>query len=412
VIKCLLPGRSVITAGILLLTAWTMLHAVQKPSYVKSSGFFTLNGKLYDANGVEFIPRGVNNPHVWSDDYGQFYAYQALSGIARLKTNCIRIVWETSRMSVDHLENVIKKVIDLKMIPMIELHDVTGKTGEHDLLRMADFYIRGDVKPILSRYEKHLLVNIANEWGDHGTSDTYWRDTYKKAVKKMRDAGIDNLLVIDAPAWGQGSWAILNQGQRIIDSDPQKNILFDLHMYATFNPPANIGDVLQAFVDKKLPLVIGEFGYNHNNGNNNLQCKVDAREILKQCQNKGIGYIAWSWSGNNSENSWLDLSNNYSHNSLTWWGKLVFESANGITATARQASVFSKTASTIRPIPHQSPARSRASIRLIATPASGLPGPACGLDGSTFDLRGRRLQPGSLPPRIMPVQPIVPGETR
>jgi len=75
--------------------------------------------------------------------------------------------------------------------------------------------------------------------------------------------------------------------------------------------------------NRGIPIIVGEFGYNYNNGNNNLGCKVDALYLMQTCRNLGIGFIAWSWTGNNSENAWLDMTSPSDWKTLTYWGKMV-----------------------------------------------------------------------------------------
>ena len=67
--------------------------------------------------------RGVNNPHAWYDNYGRWYAYNALYHIAAAKSNTVRIVWEkNSVLTVNDLDKVLTEAINQKLVPMIELH--------------------------------------------------------------------------------------------------------------------------------------------------------------------------------------------------------------------------------------------------------------------------------------------------
>jgi mannan endo-1,4-beta-mannosidase len=300
---------------------------------LSSRGFTVSDTKLLDANGKEFMIRGVNSPHVWYLNESM----KALTTLAGLKVNCVRIVWQTSG-SAAQLEKVIKQCIKLEIIPMVELHDYTGNKTTEKLLEAVAYYLRPDVKEILLQYEKYILINIANEWGDYFTTSDYWQASYSKAIERMRNSGIKTTLVIDAPNWGQGIQAILQNGKAMLDIDLQKNLLFSVHAYYFWNDPVTIDTFLQKAYDASIPLIIGEFGYNYNNGKNNLKCTVDHKAVLRKCQKLGYGYLAWSWAGNDSTNRWLDMSD---WKNLTWWGKEIFEGENGITSTAKKASVFS-----------------------------------------------------------------------
>lgn len=298
-------------------------------------GFRTQDTQLIDATGHPFIIAGVNNPHAWFRER----AYQALDDIAVTGANTVRIVWQT-RGQVDNLERVIRKCIALKMIPMVELHDVTGNASGERLLDMARYYCRDDVKAMLMQYQRYLLINIANEWGSHKVTTQYWLQSYTDAVAMMREAGYKTTLVVDAPGWGQNIKPILKRGRELIENDPLHNVLFSVHMYGSWNNPNEITEKLEAAKKENLPLIVGEFGYNYDNGHNNLHCKADHRVILETCYRLGYGFMPWSWTGNNRENAWLDMVENSDWNTPSWWGREVIDGEFGIRQAAQRAKVF------------------------------------------------------------------------
>lgn len=261
--------------------------------------------------------KGVNNAHIWWDSQ----AYFALEAIKKQGFNAVRIIWQTNGTAA-RLKQIIDRCKALGLKPIPELHDVTGGTNASEIERMVNYWI--GCKTVLS---KDIWINIANEWGPAG--GTLWRDTYKNAISKIRAAGMNNPLVIDAPDWGQDSECIKAYGRELLNHDPQRNIVFSIHMYQRWNDPAKVRTELTAIKQLGLPIIIGEFGYNYQNGNNNLNCRVDAEALITICKKLGIGYLAWSWSGNNSENAWLDLTDNWGN--LTPWGKLVVNAMNGNT---------------------------------------------------------------------------------
>src|SRR5262249_20168796 len=156
-----------------------------------SRGFFVVSGRLYDKFGNDFVMRGLNSPHVWFDVGDQYLAYNALDNMAAFGANTIRVVWETAG-GATLLRRVLRRVVEMKMVPMVELHDTTGATANQRLLDMTAYYARADVKQVLLDYEEFLLVNIANEW-----SGTDFRGGYQAAVSAMRAAGLNHTLVID-----------------------------------------------------------------------------------------------------------------------------------------------------------------------------------------------------------------------
>ena len=318
--------------------------AVQKPAGSASKGFFVVNGRLYDKFGNDFIVRGVNNPHIYFDSGNRYLAYQALDQIAKDGANTIRIVWNTTG-SAATLARVIRRVVELHMIPMVELHDVTGSavvTGNSTatppipgLLDMAAFYARDDVKQVLLAYENFLLVNIANEWS--GT-DTDFRAAYQMAVFQLRTAGINHTLVIDSNGHGQNSDRIIADGPALLAGDPQHNLLFSLHMYEEYSTSAagqaHITTALGQAAAMHLPLLVGEFG------GMAAGLTVDFQLILSECGRLGLGYIPWSWKGNDPPLAYLDMAVDWPGQTLTAWGMAVIQGANGISTTARPASIF------------------------------------------------------------------------
>lgn len=83
-----------------------------------------------------------------------------------------------------------------------------------------------------------------------------------------------------------------------------------------------------------VPVVIGEFGAEHTNGD------VDEATIMNYCQEKKVGYLGWSWKGNNSDLAFLDIANDWSGTSYTSWGNTLINGTNGIRATSQKCSVF------------------------------------------------------------------------
>ena len=72
------------------------------------------------------------------------------------------------------------------------------------------------MKDLLSENKAYAIVNIANEWyGTYNDLET-WRDAYVDAVKKLRDAGIENTLIVDSAGWGQCADSVLKYGNEIL----------------------------------------------------------------------------------------------------------------------------------------------------------------------------------------------------
>ena len=156
--------------GVNPVTTTKPTQPTQPPGPITTDGYFTAkNGKLYDANGKEFLIRGVNSAHLWFDNFDRDYAYKSLLPISKTNSNTVRIVWglNLQGMPVGQLEKIIKRVIELKMIPMVELHDATGSSDVNSLINCAKWF--KDNMSLFLRYKKYVLINIANEWSPWGT---------------------------------------------------------------------------------------------------------------------------------------------------------------------------------------------------------------------------------------------------
>src|SRR5690606_11816465 len=118
---------------------------VEKPDHVHSSGFFTLDGRLYDRYGNDFVIRGVNNAHAWFDTGGRNWALGALDNIAGYGFNAVRIVWEDRpELSTELLHRILQRCVELELVPMIEMHGATGSREVDDLLAMAEYFTEDD----------------------------------------------------------------------------------------------------------------------------------------------------------------------------------------------------------------------------------------------------------------------------
>ena len=258
-------------------------------------GFHIYNGKLYDANSNEFLIRGINNANADYDNYNRWWGLKALLEISETGANTVRILWRKySALTSSDLDKVIDEAIKKKLVPIIEMHDATGSSDNNKLYEMAQWL--ADNVWLLIKYRKYLLVNIANEWSPHGTSETFWRDSYKYAISIIRKAGYSGTLVVDASAYAQNPNGPKLYGNELINTDSAYNLLFSVHMYAEWSyeqPNYNIASELQQIKDKNIPFIVGEFANKHPariNGNC-VHATIDAKKIMTECQKHRFGYL-------------------------------------------------------------------------------------------------------------------------
>ncbi|MGB2572269.1 cellulase family glycosylhydrolase [Micromonospora citrea] len=323
-------------AGVALLTALAAVFAFGQPAHA-AAGFTVSGGKLYDANGAEFVMRGVNHAHTWYPQQTSSFA-----NIKALGANTVRVVLASgdrwTKNSAADVSNVISLCKANRLICVLEVHDTTGygeQSGAITLDRAVDYWL--SIASALQGQEKYVIVNIGNEpYGNQGYGT--WATDTANAIKRLRANGISHTIMVDAPNWGQDwSFTMRDNAASVFNADPQKNTVFSIHMYGVFDTAAEVSDYLGRFRSAGLPIVVGEFGHNHSDGN------PDEDAILSYSQANGIGYLGWSWSGNGGGVEYLDMAVNFDPNNLSSWGQRIFNGPNGIKQTAREASVYGST---------------------------------------------------------------------
>ncbi|WP_410820986.1 cellulase family glycosylhydrolase [Micromonospora sp. 050-3] len=335
-------------AGATLLALLVTVLAFGQPAHA-AAGFSVAGGKLYDANGAEFIMRGVNHAHTW-------YPQQTSSfvDVKALGANTVRVVLSSgdrwTRNTNADVANVISLCKANRLICVLEVHDTTGygeQSGAITLDRAVDYWL--SLADVLAGQERYVIVNIGNEpYGNQNYAS--WATDNANAIKRLRAGGLTHTIMVDAPNWGQDwSFTMRDNAASVFAADPARNTVFSIHMYGVFDTAAEISDYLGRFRTAGLPIVVGEFGFNHSDGN------PDEDAILAYSQANGIGWLGWSWSGNGGGVEYLDLATNFNPASLTDWGQRLFNGVNGIRQTAREASVFSGTPPPTTPPPTTPP---------------------------------------------------------
>lgn len=321
---------------IAVLLVLSLIGFMQPIVQSQTNGFYVSGRHIYDARGNQFIMRGINHAHTW-------YRYRTTKAIADIKSvgaNVVRIVLSSGHRWVKNDANDVANVINLckrnRLVCVLEVHDTTGygeQNGAINLSQAVNYW--KEIKSVLNGQEAYVIINIGNEPYGNNNCQQWVQDT-KNAIIEMRNAGFKHMLMVDAPNWGQDWQNIMkNNAADIFNSDPEKNTVFSIHMYGVYNTYSKVNSYLSYFVDNELPLVIGEFGWNHTDGN------PDEDAIMERAQYYKIGYIGWSWCGNSGGVEYLDMVYNWDPNSLTWWGNRIINGANGIKETATECSIFS-----------------------------------------------------------------------
>ncbi len=305
-------------------------------------GFHISGRNLLDTNNNNFIIRGTSHPHVWYQSQTSSFANIKAKG-----ANTVRVVLSGGRYapaSTADVSNVVTLCRLNKLICVLENHDTTGygeDAAAYTLAQAVTYW--NTVKSALIGQETWVIINIGNEpYGNNNTAN--WVNDTKNAIIAMRQAGFQHTLMVDAPNWGQDwQFVMRDNAPSVFAADTQANTIFSIHMYGVFDTAAEITSYVSSFVSRGLPLVIGEFGHNHSDGN------PDEDTIMATAQSQGIGYMAWSWSGNGAGVEYLDQVTAFDTNQPTSWGTRLFTGANGFSTTSVECSVYDGSQPTIAP---------------------------------------------------------------
>ncbi|MFF5228048.1 cellulase family glycosylhydrolase [Dactylosporangium sp. NPDC000521] len=338
--------RLSVLGGALLLAVTASVVMFMQPASA-AVGLHISGRNIVEANGQNLIMRGVNHPHVWYT--GQTSSFAAIKAAG---ANTIRVVLGTGKRWGP--SNDVPAVINLckqnKLICVLEVHDTTGYGEEGaaaSLDEAANYWI--SQKANLVGQENYVVINIGNE-PIGNTNPAQWTAATAAAIQKLRTNGFEHLIMVDAPNWGQDWQNVMRDtGQTVLDADTKHNTVLSIHMYAVYANASTITAYFDAFKNKGWPLVVGEFGWKFNSG------EVDHETILSEAQARGLGWIAWSWSGNSDPI--LDMTVNFNPAQLTTFGDRIVNGANGLKATSREASIYS--GQTTSPSASVSPSASR-----------------------------------------------------
>ena len=217
-------------------------------------GLHIEGARLVERDGTPFVARGINHAHTW-------YTSRTPAAIGDIKAtgaNAIRVVlsggdrW-TKNDTAD-VADVIARCKAAKVICVLEDHDTTGygeQSGAVTLDKAADYFV--SLKSVLVGQEDYVQINIGNEpYGNTASVNAGWAADTSAAVVKLRAAGLQHNIVVDAPSWGQ-DWAGImrdHAAATVAAADPQHNVLFSVHMYGVYSQASTINAYFDAFAAK------------------------------------------------------------------------------------------------------------------------------------------------------------------
>ena len=229
----------------------------------------TSSTQIFDASTNAILLRGVNlqygdNPEV------------RIAGIAAIKetgANVVRLQLRANT-TADQLEAALDEIVANGMIAMPMLWEGEGEITCTESSEFIEKYTQElwfdrwiDVL-VKDKYQPHLMINIANEWGPMNVWDANsvgyaeYIDVYKAIIREFRSIGFRVPLVIDAPHCGQDYNAFLaDRALELQAADVESNIVLSVHAYgAQWNSSNKIVSATDLLSKTGVPFIIGEFG--------------------------------------------------------------------------------------------------------------------------------------------------------
>ena len=108
---------------------------------------------LYAPNGEKIILRGINRMNLVTNPTGE----KLFPEIAKTRADCVCIMWMKRGGGVKQLDTIIGNCIKNKLLPIIELHDATGKWNK--LEGCVDFWVQKDVVAVLKKFQKNTFCS-------------------------------------------------------------------------------------------------------------------------------------------------------------------------------------------------------------------------------------------------------------
>ncbi len=130
-------------------------------------------------------------------------------------------------------------------------------------------------------------------WNEpYGTdNDPDWYFDQKSIVDAIRSMGNPNIILVPGCNWDSSESVILANGQSLLNSQTNKNIVFDLHAYKwTWDWQSQNEARIQSVWDKNLALILGEIGPGVGGG-----YIVNPSMVLNAALSKRVTTLTWYW---------------------------------------------------------------------------------------------------------------------
>lgn len=265
-----------------------------RPSYNTGTGLFVLNGVLYDSNGNPFRIRGVNR---------QCPSCAGNPGMDNANANSVREFMADGVNTSSSVTNIADEISHSEVPILAPAYfpdgtTISGNTSDSELQSMVSWWVSHESS--FAPYAKHLIINIANEWGPANSQD--WANQNISAIAQLRAAGYLEPIMVDTGAYGTDLGDLVNYSQQVFNSDPQRNVIFTLHVY--YNAVTDLqqnyfGQLANMQQQYGMVFSIQEFGPASEDNGSTPQAIIQAAEAA------GLGWAPWAW----NEGDQFDITN-------------------------------------------------------------------------------------------------------
>lgn len=292
-------------------------------------GFFVTAGMLFGPDFQRFQGCGVNALLMDDPDpLGTLDDIKTVTG-----ANMVRIPWLTDlggsrETSAAQLKPILQRCVDLGMVPVVAFVDAAGSTSAQALTDQATACTEPEFLSLYHRYGRYMMVDFASETSP--VAGRTW-STVKSAAElfRSRDGGTNVPIMLSAPNKGTDLANLAKYGSSIhID-----NLLFSASMWDGWTDSAAIATQINALTARQMPLMVGAFGPQSPTATG-----LAAEDIMRICAQTGNSYTAWAWSAD--ADGMAGLLVNDGSTTLSSWGEIAVNGANGIKAHAADNAAF------------------------------------------------------------------------
>ena len=278
-------------------------------SFVSSHGQLSVaNGKIVDEKGKNFVIKGVSTHGLaW---YPQYVQKKSFASLKKKGVNTIRLALYTEEYNgycnsgsenQENLRNLIDKGVnaatELGMYVIIDWHILSDGNPLAHKKEAKSFF-----KAIAKKYKKHnnVLFEICNEPNGDGGSWENIRNYAKTVIRTIRSVNKKAIIIVGTPTWCQ-------EIDKAADNPLSgENIVYAFHFYAGTHGQ-ELRDRLETALNKKLPVLVSEFGITDASGNGGIN-KAEGNRWMKLLNRYKVGRVCWNLSNKGEDSALLKPS--------------------------------------------------------------------------------------------------------